>query len=125
MKAAVCTRYGPPERLTVTEIKKPTPQDDELLIKVHAATVTRTDCGILRAKPFITRFFSGLLKPKNPILGEEFAGVVEAVGEDVRGFQVGDRVFGYNSYNEARIGSQSEYTVIGADAAVTTIPLVR
>lgn len=122
MKAAVCTKYGPPERLEVTEVEKPTPGDNELLVKVHTATVTRTDCGFLRGKPFITRFFSGMLKPKHTILGEEFAGEVESIGKDVTGFQVGDRVFGYNGYNESRIGAQAEYTVIDADAAVTTIP---
>ena len=122
MKAAVHTKYGPPERLTVTEVEKPVPRDNELLVKVHAATVTRTDCGFLRATPFVTRFFSGLLKPKQTIIGEEFAGEVKAVGKDVTEFQVGDRVFGYDSYNKARIGTQAEYTVIDTDAAVTTIP---
>lgn len=122
MKAAVCTKYGPPEQLEVTEVEKPTPRDNELLVKVHAATVTRTDCGFLRAKPFVTRFFSGLVKPKQTILGEEFAGEVEAIGKDVTEFQVGDRVFGYDGYNKARIGAHAEYTVIAADAAVTTIP---
>lgn len=122
MKAATFKKYGPPERLTVTEIEKPTPRGDELLVKVHAATVTRTDCGFLRTKPFVTRFFSGLLTPNQTILGEEFAGEIEAVGKEVTEFQVGDRVFGYNSYPDARTGAQAEYTVIAADAAVTTIP---
>lgn len=122
MKAAVYTKYGPPERVTVTEIEKPTPRDNELLVKVHATTVTRTDCGFLRGKPVFTRLFTGLVTPNQTILGEEFAGEVEAVGKEVTEFQVGDRVFGYDSYGDARIGGQSEYTVIAADAAVTTIP---
>lgn len=122
MKAATFKKYGPPERLEIAEVEKPTPRNNELLVKVHAATVTRTDCGFLRAKPFVTRFFSGLLTPNQTILGEEFAGEIEAVGNDVIEFQVGDRVFGYDSYGDARIGAQAEYTVIAADAAVTTIP---
>jgi NADPH:quinone reductase-like Zn-dependent oxidoreductase len=122
MKAATFKKYGPSEWLEITEVETPTPEDDELLVKVHAATVTRTDCGFLRGKPFVTRFFSGLLTSNQTILGEEFAGEIEAVVKDVTEFQVGDRVFGYDEYGEARIGAQAEYTVIAADTAVTTIP---
>lgn len=122
MKAATFTEYGPPKQLTVRDVETPTPGDDEILVEVHAATVTRTDCGFLRGNHILTRFFSGLLKPKQTILGEEFAGKVEAVGRDVSGFQVGDRVFGYDSYSDGRMGGQAEYTVIAADGAVTIIP---
>ena len=73
MKASVCPKYGPPEILTIKEVEKPTPKDDEVLIKVHAASVNRTDVGILRASPFILRFFTGLRKPRLSITGTDFA----------------------------------------------------
>ena len=95
MKAAVHTRYGPPEVVWITEVDKPTPRDDELLVKVHATTVNRTDCGYRAAKPFILRLLTGLVRPKRKVLGTEFAGEVEAVGVGVTSFAVGDRVFGY------------------------------
>jgi NADPH:quinone reductase-like Zn-dependent oxidoreductase len=96
MKAAVCTRYGPPEVVRIADVDKPTAKDNEVLVRVHVTTVNRTDCGFRAAKPFITRFFSGLTKPRVAILGGEFAGVVEAVGRDVTSFEVGDNVFGYS-----------------------------
>ena len=65
MKAITCTKYGPPEVLELIEAEKPDPKDNELLIKIYAATVNRTDCAILRAKPFIMRFITGVFKPKN------------------------------------------------------------
>jgi NADPH:quinone reductase-like Zn-dependent oxidoreductase len=95
MKASVHTRYGPPDVvLRLMEVAKPVPKDDEVLIRVHATTVNRTDTAFLRAKPLINRFFTGLLRPKATILGSELAGEVEAVGKDVRSFKPGDRVFG-------------------------------
>ena len=93
MKAIVCTKYGPPDVLQLTEVEKPVPGDNEVSIKIYATTVNRTDCGILRAKPFVARFFTGLFKPKNRIPGTEFAGKVEAVGKNVSSFKVGDKVF--------------------------------
>ena len=96
MKAMVHTQYGPPDVLQLAEVEKPAPRDTEVLIKIYAATVNRTDCGFLRAAPFIVRFFSGLMKPKNTILGSEFAGQIDAVGKGVTSFRVGDRVFGFN-----------------------------
>jgi NADPH:quinone reductase-like Zn-dependent oxidoreductase len=80
MRAAVHTRYGPPEVVRITEVGKPKAKDNELLVKVHATTVNRTDCGYRAAKPFILRFLTGLVRPKRKILGTEFAGEVEAVG---------------------------------------------
>jgi len=77
MKAVVHTKYGPPEVLQLKEVDKPIPKDNEVLIKVYATTVNRTDCGFRSAEYFISRFFSGLFKPKNQILGNEFAGVIE------------------------------------------------
>ncbi len=119
MKAVDCTRYGPPEVLQLKEVEKPIPKDNEVLIKVHAATVNRTDTAILRAKPFFVRLFTGLFKPKNPILGTEFAGHIEAVGKNVTSFKVGDKVFGFN---DTGFGSHAEYMTIIEDKALTTIP---
>jgi NADPH:quinone reductase-like Zn-dependent oxidoreductase len=97
MKAAICTAYGPPEVVRIAEVDKPVESDNELLVKVVATTVNRTDCGYRAAKPFILRFFTGLRKPKptRSVLGTEFAGEVEAVGSRVTCFEVGDAVFGY------------------------------
>jgi NADPH:quinone reductase-like Zn-dependent oxidoreductase len=119
MKAAVRTRYGPPEVVRVTDIATPTPGDREVLVKVHLATVNRTDCGFRAAKPFFIRFFSGLTKPRARVLGGEFAGVVEAVGSGATSFAVGDRVFGFS---EDRFGAHAEYLAIPEDAAVASIP---
>jgi NADPH:quinone reductase-like Zn-dependent oxidoreductase len=94
MKAVVYDRYGPPDVLRLEEVERPVPEVDQVLVKIHATTVNRTDCGLRSAKPFITRFVTGLLRPKRKILGMELAGVVEAVGSAVTEFEVGDHVFG-------------------------------
>lgn len=119
MKAVVYTNYGPPNVLQLKEVAKPVPSDNEILIKVYATTVNRTDCGFLRGKPFIVRFFSGLLRPRKKILGNEFAGKIEEVGEDVTSFKVGERVFGYN---EGEFGAHAEYMVMPEEGSLTTIP---
>ncbi|UCB44742.1 MAG: alcohol dehydrogenase catalytic domain-containing protein, partial [Spirochaetota bacterium] len=118
MKAVICTQYGPPEDLQLKEVEKPAPKDNEILIKVHAATVNRTDCGILRGKPFIIRFFTGLFKPYS-IPGTEFAGIIEAAGKNVSSFKVGDKVFGFD---DSGVGAHAEHMTIGEDKAVTTMP---
>jgi len=119
MKAIVYTKYGPPDVLQLKEVEKPTPKDKEVLIRVYATTVNRTDCAMLRAEPFISRFFTGLFKPNKPILGTEFAGKIEAVGENVMSCKVGDKVFGFN---EGGLGSHAQYMTISEDKALTTIP---
>lgn len=119
MKAAVRTQYGPPEVLSVQEIDKPTPGDNEVLIRVHATTVNRTDCGILTGRPFIIRFFTGLRKPRSRVTGCDFAGEVEAVGAGVTAFKAGDRVWGFDDNG---IPSHAEYLSFSADKAMTTIP---
>jgi len=119
MKAIVCTKYGSPDVLQIKEVEKPTPKDNELLIKIHATTVNRTDCAILRAEPFISRFVTGLFKPNKPILGTEFAGRIEAVGKNVTSYKVGDKVFGFDDNGS---GSHAQYMTISEDKALTTIP---
>jgi NADPH:quinone reductase-like Zn-dependent oxidoreductase len=95
MKAIVNTHYGPPDVLQLTEVAKPTPQDNEVLVKVHAASVNAGDWHLLRGKPFLMRLMGfGLLKPKHTILGSDIAGRVETVGRNVKQFQPGDEVFG-------------------------------
>jgi len=119
MKAVVHTKYGPPEVLKLKEVEKPNPKENEVLIKVYATTVTRTDCGFRSAEYFISRFWSGLLKPKYQTLGCEFAGVIEEVGKDVTSFKIGDRVFGYN---DSKFGAHAEYMTLAENEAITTIP---
>ena len=94
MRAVVHDRYGPPEVLRVEEVDRPTPKDDELVVRVRAATVNRTDCGWRRARPFFTRAFTGLRRPRQRVLGADFAGEVAEVGGAVTRFAVGDAVFG-------------------------------
>src|SRR5438874_5722136 len=95
MKAIVNTKYGSPDVLQLKEVERPTPKDNEVLVKVHAASVNAGDWHLLRAKPFLMRLMGyGLLKPKNTILGSDIAGRVEVVGRNVTQFQVGDEVFG-------------------------------
>lgn len=119
MRAAVHTRYGPPEVVEVREVPTPAPRTREILVEVHCTSVNRTDCGFLRAKPFVTRLFSGLIRPRHTSLGCEFAGRVAAVGPGVTRFAVGDLVFGFD---DARWGGHAEYKVIREDRAVVTIP---
>jgi NADPH:quinone reductase-like Zn-dependent oxidoreductase len=119
MKAAIHTRYGPPEVLHLTEVPKPTPKDNEVLIKIYATTVNRTDCGFRSAEYFISRFFSGLFKPKNQILGNEFAGIIETTGKYVTAFQPGEKVFGYN---DTTFGAHAEYMIMPENGPMSTIP---
>ena len=94
MKAAVNNTYGSAEVVRLLDVATPQPKDNEVLVKVYAATVNRTDCGLRAANPFITRFFTGLFRPKIKILGSEFTGIIDAVGKNVQSFKVGDKVFG-------------------------------
>jgi NADPH:quinone reductase-like Zn-dependent oxidoreductase len=119
MKAIINKKYGPPEILRIKEVPKPVPKDNEVLIRIYAATVNRTDCGFLRANPFIVRFFSGLFRPKFKILGTEFAGEVESIGKGVTSFKPGDKVFGFSG---KRFGAHAEYLVMGEDDTVTHMP---
>jgi NADPH:quinone reductase-like Zn-dependent oxidoreductase len=119
MRAAVRTRYGPPDVVRVVEVDKPAVKDGELLVRVHATTVNRTDCGLRAAKPFIYRFFLGLRRPRLTVLGNEFAGQVEAVGAGVTSFKVGDRVFGFSGTS---FGAHAEYLTMPEDGTLATMP---
>jgi NADPH:quinone reductase-like Zn-dependent oxidoreductase len=119
MKAAVHTRYGPPDVVRIADVDKPVAKDHEVLVKVHATTVNRTDCGFRSGKPFIVRPFSGLLRPKATVLGCEFAGVIEVVGTGVSSFEVGDKVFGFSEW---RFGAHAEYLTMPEDGSLATMP---
>jgi NADPH:quinone reductase-like Zn-dependent oxidoreductase len=119
MRAAVYTKYGPPSVLQIRDVPKPTPRDKEVLVRVHASTVNRTDCGFLRARPFIVRFVSGLFGPKRTVLGCEFAGEIETVGKDVKSFTKGDRVFGYSG---TRFGAHADYMTVPEQGMLAIMP---
>jgi NADPH:quinone reductase-like Zn-dependent oxidoreductase len=112
MKAIVQKRYGPPDMLRLAQIDKPFAADDEVLVRVRAAAVNRTDCANLRAKPFFMRLVIGLLRPKRQVPGTAFAGVVEAVGKNVVSLAAGDRVFGFD---DEGAGALAEYLAIAQD----------
>jgi NADPH:quinone reductase-like Zn-dependent oxidoreductase len=114
MKAVVYMRYGPPEVLQLKDIEKPVPKPNEVLVKVHAATVNRTDNATVKAIPFFARLVTGLLKPKRTTPGTEFAGEVEAIGSAVTTLRVGDRVFGFDDQGSR---AQAEYLAIREDFA--------
>ena len=119
MKAVVFTKYGSPDVLQLKEIEKPIPKDNELLIKIHATTVNRTDCGFRKPEYFIVRLVSGLFKPKKKILGSELAGTVEAIGKNVKTFKLGDSVFGISTFN---FGAHAEYICIPEEKSITIKP---
>ena len=120
MKAVVCDRYGPPDVLRLEEVAKPAPGPDEVLVRVHATTVNRTDCGIRAGEPFISRLISGLRRPKWRILGTELAGTVEATGAAVTQFTAGDEVFGVNAW---RFGAHAEFVCIREGGPLARKPI--
>jgi NADPH:quinone reductase-like Zn-dependent oxidoreductase len=116
VRAVVYDRYGPPEVLRLEDVAQPAPEDDEVLVRIHATTVNRTDTGFRSAEYFIARFFTGLLRPRKRILGTEFAGEVEALGSAVTEFSVGDRVFGIRS------GAHAEFICVREGGVVAHMP---
>src|SRR5262245_36811176 len=107
MKAIIYTQYGPPDVLQLKDVERPTPKDNEVLIRIYAASANPADWHLMRAEPFLARIENGLLKPKNTKLGADVAGRVEAVGKNVTQFQVGNDVFGCMPLDE--LGSFAEY----------------
>lgn len=108
MKAAIRRKYCSPNQIKIESIDKPVPKEDEVLIKVYATTVNRTDCANLTAKPFIMRFVLGFMKPRQIILGTDFSGEIISTGKNIKSFRVGDKVYGFND-----LGSEShaEYMI--------------
>jgi len=119
MKAITYHRYGSPEVLGVEEIPTPTPGDGEILVRAHASVVTPADGAARKGDPFLIRLMSGLRRPKQPILGSEIAGKVEAVGSDVTHFAVGDRVMAATGDT---FGAHAQYVVLPKDGAVAAMP---
>lgn len=119
MKAAVRSKYGPPEVLSIKELEIPTPKDNEVLIRVYATTVSRTDCHILSGMPFFMRFFTGLFKPRLAITGTDFAGQIEATGKNVKSFKAGDKVMGFDFLG---LRSHAHYLTLPDIKEIITIP---
>ncbi|MFF2089845.1 NAD(P)-dependent alcohol dehydrogenase [Paenibacillus sp. NPDC058174] len=121
MKAAICTKYGPPEVIQIQEISMPSVQDNEVLIKLHAATVTPGDCVIRSSKMLLMRLFFGISKPRKQILGSELSGTIEEVGSSVTKFKKGDEVFAYRGM---KLGAHAEYISLAEHGALAIKPAV-
>ena len=124
MKAIVYTEYGPPEVLQLREVEKPAPKDNEVLIRIHATSVTTADVnarGFVFVHPgfkLMSRMAFGIRKPRKTILGRDLSGEIEAVGKDVKSFKEGDQVFG-----SADFGAYAEYICLPEEDAVTIKPV--
>lgn len=121
MNAAVLSGYGGPEKFEIQRVEKPIPKSNEVLIKVIASSVTRAETMLRTGKPYIGRLFTGLIKPKKPILGCGFSGEIEAIGEEVQNFNVGDKVFGETLMN---FSTNAEYVTIGEAEMIFHLPEV-
>lgn len=119
MKAAVCTQYGSPENIKVVDVAKPSPNADEILIKIKATSVTSGDARMRRADPAVIRLIFGWKRPRKSVLGVVVAGEVEAIGKDVTKFKVGDRVFGTSGM---AFGAHAEYQTVDETGVLSTIP---
>lgn len=119
MNAIVCTRYGSPDFLRLQKVEKPTPKDNEVLVKVHVTTATAADSMMRQAIPFISRFFLGFTKPKIPIIGTGFAGEIEAVGKAVTRFKAGDVIFGETG---VKFSANAEYVCLPEDGVMSAMP---
>ncbi len=119
MKASVNTIYGEPEVLQIKQVPKPVPTANQVLIKIHATTVNRTDCGFRKPEYLLVRLISGLFKPKHTILGSELAGEIEEVGANVQSFKVGDKVFGLSTFV---FGTHAEYICMDEKKAIALMP---
>lgn len=124
MKAAICTSYGPPEVLKIMDVEKPVPKDDEVLVQIMSASVNSGDARIrgLRAPgilPLVMRILFGFTKPRNPVLGLMFSGIVKEIGKKVTSFKPGDPVFGSTG---SKMGAHAEYAIVREDGVVTKKP---
>ena len=119
MRAVVHDRYGPADVLRLEEVPRPVPKDDEVLIKIRATTVNRTDTALRAAEPFASRFVTGLLRPKRKILGSELAGEIEAAGTAVTEFEAGDQVFGVNPW---KFGTHAQFVCMRESASLARKP---
>ncbi len=119
MKAAIFTQYGPADVLGLKETATPTPKDNEVMVRIHATTVTPVDCSFRAGDPCIVRLYLGLLRPKKTILGTELAGVVAATGKDVTRFGIGDQVFAAPADGT---GAHAEYICLPSEGAIAAIP---
>lgn len=119
MKAAYREQYGPAENLEIREMEVPSPKPREILVRVKATTVNRTDTAVLTGSPFAMRFFTGLFKPRRPITGTDFAGEIESIGDAVTHFQVGDKVMGFQDQG---FSSHANYLCIAEDKPLQHIP---
>lgn len=120
MKAVLVTKYGGPEVLQIKEVPTPVPKDNEVLIKIHATAVNNTDPVFRKGKPFISRFFTGLSRPKYSIPGDVLAGEIVEIGKIVTMFKIGDRVYGYSTDT---LGTHSEYKCLSEGSAIVNIPV--
>lgn len=119
MKAIAATGYGSPSVFQLQNVQRPAVKPNEILVKIHATTVTRADAMMRTGKPYIGRLMLGMFKPKNQIWGTSFAGIVEAVGTEVSQFKAGDKVFGENIES---FGAYAEYITVPADGTVAHLP---
>jgi NADPH:quinone reductase-like Zn-dependent oxidoreductase len=119
MRAVVHDRYGPPDVLRVEDVARPVPRDDEVLIRVRATTVSRTDCALRAGEPFFSRFITGVRRPRRRILGSDLAGEVEEAGISVTEFKAGDHVFGIKPW---KFGAHAEYICMQEGAALAQMP---
>lgn len=119
MQAAISTRYGGPEIFEIQRVPKPQPKENEILVKIHATSVTAAQTAIRTGFPLIGRLFMGLTKPKNPISGTDFAGEIVEIGAEVKKFKVGDKVFGMTDIEG---GGYAEYLSITEEAMILPIP---
>jgi NADPH:quinone reductase-like Zn-dependent oxidoreductase len=119
MKAAIHYQYGAPEVVSIKETSMPSPKSNEVLVKIYASSVNRTDSGFRSAEYFISRFWSGLFKPKYKTLGCEYAGEIIALGENVTRYKIGDRVFGYD---DQKFGGHAAYKCVAEHDTIAIIP---
>jgi len=119
MKAVIHKKYGGPEVLQIVEVAKPSPKDNEVLVKISATTVTATEATFRKGKPYFTRLFTGIFSPKIETLGEEIAGKIESIGKDVDAFKIGDKVFGTAG---PEFGGNAEYLCVAQNEVLTAMP---